>query len=348
LKASGNGRLPAHARQIMYQARPLILARTGKPLGKDFDQYFTQSLLPEYRRQHPTDWDVVYDARGHLQEPHTGRVLSLGTIDVRNYLTFARARSAGDALTVEPFSSRYPTAGPHGRYRDVLFLEKEGFNDLLHAAGIAQRFDLAIMSTKGYSSTAARMLMEQLPGVRFLVLHDFDKDGFGIVYTLRHDTERYQFSRRPEVIDLGLRLKDVEAEGLEGEPVSYSRSVRRALHRYGATPLEIEFLQSQRVELNAFTSDHLVEWLERQLRAHHVTKLVPDAVMLEDAYRRAVGLHHVNAGLADLSRAAQVVSGQARIPRDLMRRVTAIMRADPTVAWDDALARVAANGNRRS
>ena len=58
-KASGQGRFPAHARQTMYQARPLILAGTDKPLGKDFDQYFTQTLLPEYLRRYPNETAAV-------------------------------------------------------------------------------------------------------------------------------------------------------------------------------------------------------------------------------------------------------------------------------------------------
>lgn len=114
-KASDNGRYPAHARQIMYQARPLILARTDKPLGKAFDQYFTQTLLPAYLRRHPREtaaWDVVYDARGHLEEPHTTRVISLGTLNVRAYLASACNGSSDDDPTIEPFSLRYPTTGP--------------------------------------------------------------------------------------------------------------------------------------------------------------------------------------------------------------------------------------------
>jgi hypothetical protein len=347
-KASGRGRYPAHARQIMYQARPLILAETDKPLGKDFDQYFTQSLLPEYVRQHAEEtaaWDVVYDARGHLEEPHTTRVVSLGTLDVRGYLAAAKSDPADPGIPIASITLRYPTAGPRHRYRNVLFLEKEGFNDLLEAARIGERFDLAIMSTKGYSSTAARTLMEQLPDVRFFVLHDFDKDGLGIVHTLQHDTARYQFGRRPDVIDLGLRLADVEAEHLDAEPVSYGRSVTRSLQRYGATDQEAAFLQERRVELNAFTSDHLVDWLERRLRAHHVTKLIPDAPALRSAYRRAVGVHDLNARLTDLAHAAQAVAQQARIPKDLGRRVTAHLRADPAMAWDEAVARVAADGD---
>ncbi len=48
LKASANGTLPAHARQIMYAARPHIQRTADKELGKGFDQYF--SLMAQARR----------------------------------------------------------------------------------------------------------------------------------------------------------------------------------------------------------------------------------------------------------------------------------------------------------
>jgi hypothetical protein len=48
MKASAGGKLPAHARQIMYAARPEIQAISDKELGGKFDQYFTQRLLPDY------------------------------------------------------------------------------------------------------------------------------------------------------------------------------------------------------------------------------------------------------------------------------------------------------------
>jgi hypothetical protein len=43
-----------------------------------------------------------------------------------------------------------------------LFVEKEGFERLFKAAAIARRFDVAIMSTKGMSVTAARLLIDKL------------------------------------------------------------------------------------------------------------------------------------------------------------------------------------------
>src|SRR6187431_1376932 len=48
MKSSANSTLPALARQVMYAARPLIQETADRELGKDFDKYFTQSLLPNY------------------------------------------------------------------------------------------------------------------------------------------------------------------------------------------------------------------------------------------------------------------------------------------------------------
>ncbi len=79
-RKAGGGRYAVNARQLMYAARLAIQERTGQPLN---DAYFTQTLLPDYIREHQeetADWDVVYDARGHLSEPHTEKRVNLGTL----------------------------------------------------------------------------------------------------------------------------------------------------------------------------------------------------------------------------------------------------------------------------
>jgi hypothetical protein len=63
--------------------------------------------------------------------------------------------------------------------------------------------------------------------VTVLVLHDFDKSGLSILHTLRSNTRRYKYRKRPKVIDLGLSLKDVTALGLIGERVTYATRARR-------------------------------------------------------------------------------------------------------------------------
>ena len=80
MKASNNGLLPAHARQIMYAARPQIQQMADKQIGKGFDKYFSQTLLPDYMEEKGVDWNVVFDARGNFHEPHTGESVPLGTL----------------------------------------------------------------------------------------------------------------------------------------------------------------------------------------------------------------------------------------------------------------------------
>src|SRR5712664_1229514 len=80
------GTLPANARQIMYKARPHILKVTGRQLD---DNYFTQTLLPDYQDEHGLDWDVIYDARGHFVEPREYS-FGIGTLEVRSYLAGLR------------------------------------------------------------------------------------------------------------------------------------------------------------------------------------------------------------------------------------------------------------------
>jgi len=161
--ASANGRLPANARQLMYTARPLVLAETRGRCWKDSD-YFTQTLLPDYIFDHPAEtanWDVVYDARGHLVEPHVRRRLGLGTLDVRKYVASWRDRNAAKDLRVD-IDEMYPTKGPTNRYQFALFIEKEGFDALLERSQIAERYDLAIFSSKGMSNIATRQLVDEL------------------------------------------------------------------------------------------------------------------------------------------------------------------------------------------
>ena len=65
MKASANGRLPALLNQIMYAARPQILALVEHKdqLG---DAYFTQKLLPEYMEQNACGWNHAFTMRAGI------------------------------------------------------------------------------------------------------------------------------------------------------------------------------------------------------------------------------------------------------------------------------------------
>jgi hypothetical protein len=341
--ASGDGRFPANARQIMYAARPAILRLTGKnELG---DKYFTQTLLPDYLNQHEKQtaaWDVVFDARGTFIEPHTGHEVPLGTIAVRDYL---RERpDLGAAVGVDR-GGFYPTRGPEHRYTTVLFIEKEGFGPLLKAARIAERYDVAIMSTKGMSVTAARRLLDRLArrGVRVLVLHDFDVAGFSIFGTLGGDSRRYRFDNSISLEDAGLRLSDVRVMRLEPEPVVTDGDwAKRAatLAGHGANPQEIAFLRTQRVELNAMPAPVFIRFVESVLDYFGVEKVVPDPDILEHHARRVIEQGLVERLLRENQERLKAEAAAAALPADLDDQVTAILEHKPEMSWDRAVAAV--------
>ena len=215
--------------------------------------------------------------------------IPLGTLEVATYLRDV-SRAQWDNPTAQmPMINTY---GPDCRYGAILFVEKEGFNEIFEAIQLAERYDIAIMSTKGTSVTAARHLVDELCASHEIPLfgpHDFDKSGLTILKTWRNDTKRYTFMNKIKVTDLGLRLDDVEAERLEGEAVSYKSEtnvVRDNLRESGASEDEIAFLLRQRVELHAFTADGLVAWVERKLTENGIRKIIPNSDKLGEAYRR--------------------------------------------------------------
>lgn len=348
-QASSNGELPATARQIMYAARGPIQDLTGEMLD---DKYFTQTLLTGYLREHPettANWDVVFDARGHFHEPHTQLTVPLGTLAVRHYL--AERTDECETLNRDRMNPPlFPTHGPRSRFGAILFIEKEGFLPLLERAQIAERFDLALMSTKGMSVTAARRLVDFLCGefeIPLLVMHDFDKAGFSILGGFTRNNARYRFRHKIKVIDLGLRLADIQAYGLQSESVALGGAgslakFRVNLRRNGATDDEITFLaQGRRVELNAMGAGQLVAWIEGKLAAQGVTKVIPDADILEGAYRQALQLHYLQQRLADIQAEAETLANAVPLPESLTRQVQSMLEDDPTRPWDRAVQQIA-------
>lgn len=357
MEASDNGTLPANARQIMYSARPYILeeATSLREINKDkFPvSYFTQILLPGYIDEHPGEtagWNVVFDARGHLFEPHTEKEVKLGTIDVRNYLHESKNHVVDNlAIPTVDGGDSYPTKGPKNRYGAILFIEKEGFNELFKQADIARKYDLCIMSTKGMSTTAARELVDEIcnDNVTLFVLRDFDKAGFSIASTLQRDTRRYYFRNHVNVVDMGLRLKHVKKYNLQSEPVSYGKTDPVPnLVENGASQEEINFLCSdkgdycsgQRVELNALGSRNMLDLIDNTLKKHGVKKIIPDDETLKDAYHRATLAYRLNAKLEEIADEFKEDANNTEFKATQIKNgIKKMLKETPTMSWDDAI-----------
>jgi hypothetical protein len=356
----------AWARQMMYKARPRIQELVGDVMS---DGYFLNDLMPGFISSHPeitAGWDVVFEARGNFIEPHTGHSVPLGTIPTRDYLANL-ARSAPANKDAKPsahvklsfhYPQTYRTGGPGYLYGGLLFVEKEGFMAVFEKLKLRERYDLATVSPKGLSNTAARKLIDAICGgykLPLYVLHDFDVFGFRIYGTLTRNTKRYTWENHVDVIDLGLRLEDVRKYDLLSEECRCANTtrIRAGLEKNGATEEEIDFLcGGRRCELNAFDTKDLIDWIQTKLDEHGAKKLIPDKETLELAYRRDWKQGALKEKLEEEQRRLQEEweakvaeyakeDDQLKVPKALSKKVEQLLKRIPQLSWEGAVSWIA-------
>ena len=228
----------------------------------------------------------------------------------------------------------------------------------MEAAQIGKRFDLLVTSSKGFSVTAARRLIDVLCGklgLPLYILHDFDVSGFGIAKTLTSDSRRYKFKHKiARVFDLGLRLTDIEALGLDNEEVAIGKNYDKVSERLrinGSTDEEIAYLldgevdddgdivSGHRVELNAMTSDVFVAFVERKLIDAGARKVVPAPTLMIEAYH---AFAHERLAQPVIERWLARLGGRSvAVPGNLEAVVGAFLAEHPAATWDAALRQIA-------
>jgi 5S rRNA maturation endonuclease (ribonuclease M5) len=269
-KASANFTLPFSVRQLYYQVRPLIQEYTNKELNY---AYFTPPLVTEYEDDYGKLPGLVYEARGHLIEPHQDVEVPLGTLEVAGYEI------------------------PDWEYDKILYIEKEGFRQIFNAVKLGQRYDMAFMTAKGFATRAAKELLSRASDkeVTILVAHDADISGYEIARTLESATRTCP-DIDIDVIDIGLTVKEALDMGLESEKVAIQK--RPSYELLGKlSPDEKQFLLGEhryhygggggylgkRVELNAMATDQLISWLEGKLKELGLqTKVLPPEDTVEE------------------------------------------------------------------
>src|SRR5215217_557232 len=258
------------ARDLYYAARPLCYAHWEWDSDKALDyRYFSQTLLTEYQELHGLIDGLWRDPRGNLHEPHTGNSIALGTREVLNY------------------------EFPKCTFDKILYVEKEGEWPKLQAAKLAERYDMAIASAKGYPVEAVRELFERAEGgdYQLFVFHDADVDGYNIAHVMREATRRMP-EHNVDVVDIGLTVADAVGLGLDPEPFSRKKDMPWRTRRR-LTQLECEYFidLQERFELNAILPDtRRIEYIEEKLKKNGVRgKVVPPEEELpklaEEMYR---------------------------------------------------------------
>ena len=309
--AAGIGAPP---RMLMYRCRPEILRLTGR---NELNYATFNAALQDFIDDNPdltSDWSILYDDRGHFTEPG-GRAFGLGTLAVDRFIEamdadLPRFDPVVGSFEIEHDAGRLvDAANPAFRFGAVIFVEKEGYTELIRKARIAERFDVAFASTKGLPNTSIRRLLDTLAdyGVKVFVLHDLDITGLNIAHTLANSNGRYEFRNDLDIVDMGVRLVDAETLGLESEPFKLDQKtdvqkLRDRLIRYGATPAEITMLvdRQRRVEIDAMTPRQLIDFIEGKLTEYGVGKIVPPDEAMAAHFRKAAFDIRIDRAMAPL------------------------------------------------
>ena len=261
-----------NTRDLYYATRPLVYAHSewedGKELGYN---YFGNQLLTEYQEQRGPISGLWRDPRGYLHEP---RGLPCPTCGA--------ARGSTPLGTREVATYEFPEYA----FDKILYVEKEGEWPKLQAARLAERYDMAVASAKGYPVEAVRELFSRAErgDYQLFVFHDADIDGYNIARVMREATRRMPH-HHVDVMDIGLTVEDALEMGLDPEPFSRTKGMPWKLRRRLSDEAREYFVDRQeRFELNAILPDtRRIKYIERKLKENGVRpKVIPPDEKIRD------------------------------------------------------------------
>jgi hypothetical protein len=322
-KASGNGEYRFSLRQLYYAVRPYVIKESGKE--PDY-AYFCTELIGSYEAQYG-DIPLMYrDERGTLYHPHSGQDIPIGTIAVENYQK------------------------PVWTFNKILYIEKEGFFNVLKEKKIPEKYDMALLTSKGYASRAVKDLLDALgenseEEITFFCIHDADAYGTTIYDTLQNETKARP-GRKVKIINLGLDPEEAVSMGLEIEKAG-KKGRRKGVASY-IDPEWESWLQNYRVELNAMSTPQFLAWLEGRIRLYDKGKVIPpESTMLESldhSLQDKLGQKLVAEILEQNHYADQVIEAVRQVKERcgdsqtrLAETVQAELKKEPVNLWKDVI-----------
>jgi hypothetical protein len=288
-------------------------------------------IITDYESENGEIEGMYREPRGSITHPHRDETITLGTLMVEEY------------------------ERPAWTYNKLVFIEKEGANEALKAVRWPERHDCAVMSSKGFSSRAARDLIDKLAehNEPVTVYDVTDADAYGsMIHQTLQEATKARGARKVNIVHLGLQPWEAIEMGLEIETVEPGER-RKAVADYvkaadesgehGTAPNGDsweDWLQGHRVELNAMTTPQFIAWLDRKMAAG---KLIPPSDVLEAEFEERIEAK-VRANLTEriLREAgfeAQVTTAIAGIKKPsaaaLAKGIRQMFKREPDSEWRD-------------
>jgi hypothetical protein len=316
-----------NARQLFYFLRPIVMETTGKELKI---ANFT-GIIDDFEAE-TGEIELMYrEPRGSITHPHRDETITLGTLMVEEY------------------------ERPVWNFNKLVYIEKEGAQEALKQNRWMERHDCAVMSSKGFSTRAARDLIDKLvehdEPVEVYCVHDADAPGTVIYQTLQEATKA-RGARKIKIINLGLEPWEAIAMGLEVEILEEKerdKPVADYVRQRDDGDDWVDWLQTHRVELNAMTTPQLIAWLDSKMAEFGGGKLIPPEDVLEDELAERIE-SRIRAEITEriLREAnidARVAAAIAEIPTpdgaQLAEDIEQLFERQPDAEWRDHIEEVA-------
>ena len=307
-------------------------------VGNSSSSNFT-GIITDFENENGEIELMYREPRGSITHPHLDETITLGTIMVEQYVR------------------------PAWNFNKLLYIEKEGAQEALKQNRWLERHDCAVMSSKGFSTRAARDLIDKLvehhEPIEVFCAHDADASGTMIYQTLQEAT-RGRGARKIKIVNIGLEPWEAVEMGLEVETVEAGER-RKPVADYvkdhdgegdvdanGNDISDIdwdEWLQTHRIELNAMTTPELIAWLDDKMEAYGSGKLIPPAEVLEETFmtltEERLRAEITERILRDADLDGQVAEAVAALdPPDgeaLRRDIEDSFKEDPEAEWRDII-----------
>jgi hypothetical protein len=318
-----------NSRQILYRMRKIVKNLLSEDTELTTNNF--QKVITDYENEHGEIPLMYRVPRGSVYHPHRKQTIALGTLMVEEY------------------------ERPAWLYNKVVYIEKEGFGEALKDDGWPERHDCMPMSSKGYTTRAARDLVDVLAKhaepVTVFCVHDADAPGTMIHQTFQEATKA-RGARTIEIINLGLEPWEAIAMGLEAEKLPASDDCKPVAdyvrERDADFPNEApdgisweRWLQRHRVELNAMTTPQFIAWLDAKMAEHGAGKLIPPENAIKAELEAKLKAKVTNAVTERILREAnaehQIKETLASIKRpsgaSLFRDIKAMFEREPEKEW---------------
>jgi hypothetical protein len=269
-----SGGYSVFVRQVFYKLHEILNHQYGLDLTTSDYHTLTQHIATQMiLKEAEVARRLLFSVRGSFTHSFSKQEIPLGTKEIQDYLSRKpRNQILHEHRIFYDYEDRY-------LLKNVLFIEKVGFNIALEESGLTQELNLSIMSTQGNNTRAGAQFLRYCKeqGLKLYSLTDYDLAGLKIHQSIVQASPTYPAI--PEVRRIGLSLEEVESLHLFPEVVFYKNNYRESNffqelpledQCFFTKDLELTSKKLQRVELNALSNQQLFELLRQSIQETQV------------------------------------------------------------------------------